>query len=67
VIRALVSLGFAVVRVGNHIALRREQQGGGAETMTLPNHRTIKVSTLRTAISLAGIDRKEFLEAYSRS
>jgi hypothetical protein len=35
--------------------------------MTLPNHRTLKASTLRTAISLAGISREEFLEAYSRS
>jgi predicted RNA binding protein YcfA (HicA-like mRNA interferase family) len=67
VIRALSSLGFTVVRVGHHIALRRAKQDGGTDTMTLPNHRTIKASTLRTAISLAGISREEFLEAYSRS
>jgi len=67
VIRALGSLGFVVVRMGNHIALRRERSGSGADTMTLPNHPALKGSTLRTAISLAGIGRDEFLEAYSRS
>jgi predicted RNA binding protein YcfA (HicA-like mRNA interferase family) len=67
VIRALGSLGFFVVRMGNHIALRREMSTSGADTMTLPNHAALKGSTLRTAISLAGISREEFLEAYSRS
>jgi predicted RNA binding protein YcfA (HicA-like mRNA interferase family) len=67
VIRALESLGFAVVRTGNHIALRREKPGTGADTMTLPNHRILKSSTLRTAISLAKIDRDEFLAAFARS
>ncbi|MCX6636430.1 MAG: hypothetical protein NT090_15330 [Acidobacteria bacterium] len=53
--------------MGNHIALRRESSASGANTMTLPNHPLLKGSTLRTAISLAGISRDEFLEAYSRS
>ena len=41
-------LGFAVVREGNHIAMRRPRSSGGSDCLTMPNHSTIKASTLRT-------------------
>jgi hypothetical protein len=64
VIRALASLGYEVVRTGNHISLARDTPGGAASTLTLPNHRTIKGATLRRACTLTGIDRRAFLRAY---
>ncbi|MHB0876803.1 MAG: type II toxin-antitoxin system HicA family toxin [Anaerolineae bacterium] len=64
VLKALAALGFRVVRDGNHIALTRDNPDGSRIPMTLPNHRTIKASTLRTVLSQAGISRDEFLEAY---
>ena len=64
VIKALERLGFGVVREGNHIALARENPDGSRTPLTLPNHRTIKGSTLRTILTHAGIPRDEFLAAY---
>jgi hypothetical protein len=34
--------------------------------MTLPAHRLIKGSTLRTALTQSGITRHDFLQAYER-
>ena len=65
--RAFGFLGFAVVREEEHISLSRSNGDGTSTTMTIPNHRTLKSSTLRTAISLARIDREEFLRAYERA
>ncbi|MEN1680802.1 MAG: type II toxin-antitoxin system HicA family toxin [Planctomycetota bacterium] len=67
VIRALAALGFSVVREAEHIALRRENADGSTTPMTIPNHRTIKGSTLRTICTQAGIPRDEFLDAYNDS
>jgi hypothetical protein len=64
VIGALERLGFELVRSGNHIALRRANADGSSTAMTLPNHRRLKSSTLRTALARAAIDRDEFLSAY---
>jgi predicted RNA binding protein YcfA (HicA-like mRNA interferase family) len=66
VVRALEALGFTLVREGNHISMRREGEGS-ADTLTIPNHRTIKASTLRTILTQAGIPREEFLRAYDES
>ena len=66
VIRALESLGFRVVREGNHIAMLRENPDGKRTPLTLPNHRRIKGATLRTVCNQAGISREEFLEAYEQ-
>ncbi len=52
VIKALVTLGFQVVREKEHVSI---------------NHPKIKGSTLRTICTQAGITREEFLEAYSRA
>jgi predicted RNA binding protein YcfA (HicA-like mRNA interferase family) len=67
VINALEHLGFQVVRRGNHIALLRENEDGTRTPMTMPNHRKIKGSTLRTILTQAGISRDEFLTAYEQS
>jgi predicted RNA binding protein YcfA (HicA-like mRNA interferase family) len=67
VINTLEHLGFRVVRRGNHIALLRENEDGTRTPMTIPNHRRIKGSTLRTILTQAGIPRDEFLTAYEQS
>ncbi len=67
VLKALRQLGFEVVREEEHIALRRENPEGSVTPMTIPNHRTIKGSTLRTICTQAGIPRDEFLDAYNNS
>ena len=66
VTKALERLGFAVVREGNHIAMIKENPDGTRTRtpLTMPNHPTIKKSTLRTILTQARISRNEFLEAY---
>jgi predicted RNA binding protein YcfA (HicA-like mRNA interferase family) len=64
VIKTLESLGFRMVREGNHIAMVRENVDGTRTPLTMPNHRQIKGSTLRTILTQAGISREDFLEAY---
>lgn len=64
VIAAFERLGFRLVREREHIAMAREESGGVRTPLTLPNHSTIKGSTLRTACSQAGISRAAFLDAY---
>ncbi|MBV9490816.1 MAG: type II toxin-antitoxin system HicA family toxin [Verrucomicrobia bacterium] len=66
VLRALVMLGFEVVRAGNHVSLSRLEADGRRTPLTLPHHRTIKGSTLRTALTQTGISREEFLKAWER-
>jgi len=60
-------LGFEVVRTGNHIALERTNPDGTKTPMTIPNHDTIKGSTLRTICTQAGISRDAFLEAFEKN
>ncbi len=67
VLRALHALGFAVVRRGNHISLARTEPDGIQTPMTLPGHRTIKGSTLRTVLTQSGIAREDFLRAYEQA
>ena len=64
VVKALERLGFESVREGNHIAMVRENPDGSRAPLTMPNHRTIKRSTLRTILTQSGISREEFLQAY---
>ena len=64
VIRALEICGLRLVREGNHIAMERTNADGSKTPLTMPNHRTIKSSTLRSLIAQAGISRVEFLDAY---
>ncbi len=66
VICAFERLGFRLVREGNHIAMLRENPDGTNTPLTMPNHRTLKSSTLRTILSQAGISRDDFLKAYEK-
>lgn len=67
VLRALQALGFEVVRTGNHISLARTEADGSITPMTLPGHRTIKGSTLRTVLTQSGIARDDFIRAYQQA
>jgi predicted RNA binding protein YcfA (HicA-like mRNA interferase family) len=67
VIRALERLGFAVIREAEHIAMLRQNPDGTSTPLTMPNHRRIKGSTLRTICTQSGIDRNAFLDAYRES
>jgi predicted RNA binding protein YcfA (HicA-like mRNA interferase family) len=64
VVRTLERLGFSIVREGEHISMIRINPDGGKTPLTLPNHRLIKGSTLRTICSQSGISREDFLAAY---
>ena len=66
VIRAFERLGFAVAREGNHISMVRDNADGTRTFLTMPNHRTLKGSTLRTILTQASIDREDFLDAISK-
>jgi predicted RNA binding protein YcfA (HicA-like mRNA interferase family) len=67
VIATFERLGFRVVRTGNHISMVRDNPDGTRAPLTLPNHRRLKSSTLRTALTRAGIPRDEFLYAYEQN
>jgi predicted RNA binding protein YcfA (HicA-like mRNA interferase family) len=64
VISALERIGFKLVREGNHIAMLRNNADGTKTPLTIPNHRAIKSSTLRTILTQSGISREEFLAAF---
>ena len=49
--RAFERLGFHLVRKGNHIAMSRDNSDGTSTPLTMPNHRTLKSSTLRTILT----------------
>ncbi len=66
VIRAFERLGFILVREGNHISMERANADGTRTPLTMPNHRTLKSSTLRTILTQAAIERDEFLDAFSK-
>jgi len=67
VIKAFERLGFKVVRVGNHISMVKEKPDGTRIPLTMPNHKRIKGSTLRTICRQSGIGREDFLRAYRES
>ena len=47
VIKTFETLGFKVVKVGNHISIIEENPNGTKTPLTMPNHERIKGSTLR--------------------
>jgi predicted RNA binding protein YcfA (HicA-like mRNA interferase family) len=67
VLRALGSLGFEIVREREHISMRRTNPDGSVTPLTLPNHATLKGSTLRTICRQADIGREDFLKAFDRA
>ena len=64
VISTLERLGFKLVREGSHISMLRENSDGTKTPLTIPNHPTIKKSTLRTILTQSGISREIFLKSY---
>lgn len=67
VLRALRSLGFEIVREREHISMRRTNPDGSVTPLTLPNHATLKGSTLRIICRQADIGREDFLKAFDRA
>ncbi len=67
VIKALEMLGFQILREREHISMVRHNPDGTRTPMTLPNHPSIKASTLGTICSQAGLSREEFLQAYAKT
>lgn len=62
--KALEQQGFRLVREGPNMAMIRENPDGTQTLLTIPNHASIRGSTLRTLCIHAGIDRGEFLKTY---
>ena len=67
VVRTFELMGFSLVREKEHIAMVRESPDGTRTPLTMPNHKKIKGSTLRTICAQAGIPRDEFLKAYGQT
>ncbi len=58
VVRALKRLGFvSVSQSGSHIKMK-----SGPKTVIVPNHRPIKVGTMRDVLRQAGLDLETLLE-----
>ena len=67
VLRALQALGSELVREREHVAMRRINADGTATPLTLPNHPTIKSSTLRAICRQSDISREDFMRAYEQA
>ena len=67
VLRALRALGFEMVREREHISMVRQNADGTRTPLTMPNHPTLKASTLRTICSQSRVSRADFLDAYRKS
>jgi predicted RNA binding protein YcfA (HicA-like mRNA interferase family) len=67
VTKALERLGFHVVRQHEHISMVRDNADGTQTPLTMPSHRRIKGSTLRTICTQAGITRSDFLTAFKEA
>ena len=61
VAKLLRAHGFAFVHQrGSHIIYRRQIPGGDSATVPVPNRREIPVGTLKSIISLSGLDESLF-------
>lgn len=59
-VRALEKIGFVVKRQrGSHIVLRREKTPA---RVVVPDHKNLRVGTLRTILNSAGLTVEELLE-----
>ncbi len=66
VIKTLESLGFVIVREREHISMSRTNKDGSITPLTIPNHKKIKASTLRSICTQSGIPRDDFISAYEK-
>ncbi len=67
VIKVLESLGFSIVREKEHISMVRQNTDGTTTPLTMPNHKLIKGSTLRSICTQSGISRDDFIAAYEKA
>lgn len=67
VIRTLEMLGFVIVREKKHVSMLRINADGSKTPLTMPNHPTIKASTLRSICTQTGIARKDFIDTYKKA
>jgi predicted RNA binding protein YcfA (HicA-like mRNA interferase family) len=67
VLAAFARLGFTIVREREHVSLERVNEDGTRTPMTIPNHRSLRASTLRSICTQAGISRDDFLHAYDEA
>jgi predicted RNA binding protein YcfA (HicA-like mRNA interferase family) len=59
-IKALTKIGFVVQRQkGSHIILRRQSPNA---RVVVPNHKTLRVGTLRTILNAANLSADELIE-----
>jgi len=57
----LVRHGFAEVRRrGSHVVMQRQDEDTGTTTVPVPDHKELRVGTLRAIIRQSGIPRGEF-------
>jgi predicted RNA binding protein YcfA (HicA-like mRNA interferase family) len=67
VIKVLEQFGFSIVREKEHISMIRKNSDGTKTPLTLPNHKQIKSSTLRSICTQAGISRDDFIASYEKT
>jgi hypothetical protein len=67
VLAAFARMEFRLIRERNYLHLELTTPDGNRIPLTLPNHPSIKGSTLRMACTQAKITRAEFLRAYLES
>ena len=67
VIKVLEQFGFSIVREKEHISMIRKNLDRTTTPLTLPNHKQIKSSTLRSICTQAGISRDDFITAYEKA
>jgi hypothetical protein len=67
VLAALRAPGFEMIQEREHISLIRQNADGTRTPLTMPNHRHIKGSMLRTICRQSGISREDFLKAYEHA
>ncbi len=63
-LKTFKSLGFEIVREGNHIIMERINPDDSITPLVLPNHNFISSGTLRAIVRQIGLTREEFLEAF---
>jgi predicted RNA binding protein YcfA (HicA-like mRNA interferase family) len=66
VIKVLEGFGFSIVREREHISMVRQNADGTTTPLTMPNHKLIKGSTLRSICTQSGISRDDFIAAYEK-
>jgi predicted RNA binding protein YcfA (HicA-like mRNA interferase family) len=64
VIKTFKSLGFELIREGNHIIMERQNDDGTITPLVMPNHNFINSGTLRAIVTQIGITREQFLTTF---